>query len=169
MSDKEKLVAAVKASFQDHKAVSVTLLGAALTFSAMILASFPSYSFQLLSRSPLYFLTALTALSENLVASAGIEALTLTGLYSIVAGIAFTNLAYQMKYQRGGLKNAGLMSPGLIVSGCAGCGAGFLGLIGFAGALTLLPFKGNLVRLGGILLIIFFLGKSGDPKKCNLE
>lgn len=169
MSYQEKLVEAFKASIQNWKAVLLTSAGIFITFSAMILASFPSYSYQLLSTSPLYLSTALTALSENLMASAGIEALILTLIYSVVAGVAFTNLAYQLKYQGGGLKNIGLMSPGLLVSGCAGCGAGLLGLFGFVGALAVLPFEGNLVRLGGIGLMIFFLGKTGDPKTCNLN
>jgi hypothetical protein len=165
----EQLQDSIKASVESTGLLLSTLLIMATLYATMILASFPAYSIQLLGNNLLYFPTAMEALTVNLYASSGLLAVILTVLYSITGGVAITNLFQQLKFKGLNLKNAASLSPGIIVSGCAGCGAGVLGLAGLTGALTLLPFKGNLIRLGGIGLLVYFLGKSGDPKKCEVS
>ncbi|MFC6730566.1 hypothetical protein ACFQDG_18090, partial [Natronoarchaeum mannanilyticum] len=54
-------------------------------------------------------------------------------------------------------------------AGCASCGAGVLGALGFVGAMAALPFDGNLLRVGGIALLLFFLGRAGDPQTCSID
>jgi len=46
--------------------------------------------------------------------------------------------------------------------------AGVLGALGFVGAMAALPFDGNLLRVGGIALLLFFLGRAGDPRTCSI-
>jgi len=164
----DKLKQAILASTETRKGITITALSTALLFICMVLLSFPEYSYQLLSADLNYFPATIKSLTVNLYDSAGVLGVTLTAIYSLIGGIAITNLVQQLRFQGEGWRNSGLIAPGLILSGCAGCGAGLLGLIGLTGALATLPFEGNLMRLGGILLIIFFLGKSGDPKKCEL-
>jgi hypothetical protein len=41
-----------------------------------------------------------------------------------------------------------------------------LGLLGFAGAVAALPFHGNLLRVGGLLLLVGYLARAGDPRRC---
>jgi hypothetical protein len=167
MSFIDKLEEAATASVESRKAKAITAISTALFLVAMILLSFPGYSYQLLSTNPLYIPTAMEALTINLYNSAGLLAVILTLIYSLVGGITITNVVQQLKFQGGGLKNAGMLTPAIAISGCAGCGAGVLGLIGLTGALAVLPFEGNLFRLGGIGLLVYFLGKSGHPKKCE--
>lgn len=160
---------AFRASIRSHKAFSITFASALLMFVLLVLSSFPEYSYQLVAANPLLIFTAVAALTGNLSASSGVLAVFLTIIYSIVGGVAISNLVDQFRLQSSGVKEAGLLSPGLVVSGCAGCGAGVLGLVGLGGALASLPFQGNLVRAGGILLLVFFLGRTGDPTKCSVE
>lgn len=56
-----------------------------------------------------------------------------------------------------------------LVAGCASCGAGVLGALGFVGAMAALPFDGNLLRVGGIGLLLLFLGRAGDPRTCSVD
>lgn len=169
MSILKKLREALKAAVETKKAAAISITSAVVLLTSMILLSFPNYSYQLLSTDLFYFFTAFKALSINLHESAGLTGVVLTIAYSLIGGMAVTNLIQQLKFQGAGLKNSGLLAPGIILSGCAGCGAGVLGLIGLTGALAFLPFEGNLFRLGGIVLIIYFLGKTGHPKKCDVE
>lgn len=154
---------AVSYSVKDFKRIAVTASASAVIFSLMILLSFPQYSYQMLSANPLLIFEAVSALSWNLIASSGILSLILTIIYSVIGGVASTILFYSVS-----IKSAGSLTPGLLVSGCASCGTGLLGLVGLGGALAALPFQGNLIRLGGIALIVFFLNRSGNPEICEV-
>ena len=158
-----KLREALKYAFSDWEKLGITITGSLLFYVLMILLSFPSYSFQLLSSNPLFILEAVTALTGNLLISAGMLGLSLTIVYSLLAGISLTLL-----YSSTSNSGAGSLTPGLIVSGCASCGTGLLGIIGLGGAVAALPFQGNLVRLGGIGLILFFMNKTGNPEVCDV-
>lgn len=59
--------------------------------------------------------------------------------------------------------------PGVVAAGCASCGAGVLGALGFVGTMAALPYDGNLLRVGGIVLLLFFLGRAGDPRTCSID
>ncbi|MFD1513384.1 hypothetical protein [Halomarina rubra] len=143
---------------------------AGVTYCLLVLSSFPEYSVQLLSADIGYLDEALVALTANTVATAGTTGVALIVAYSLLAGIAMVNAVTQVRVV--GLRGAGSLSgavPGLLASGCASCGAGVLGLLGLAGALATLPFHGNLLRLGGLVLLLAFLGRAGDPRVCNIE
>ena len=150
-------------SISGLKKIAITVTGSALFYTLMVLLSFPQYSYQLISTNPLLIFEAVSALTWNLQASAGLTGLILTIVYSFLAGTSLTLVYSSMK-----LSSTGSLAPGLIVSGCASCGTGLLGLIGLGGAVAALPFQGNLVRIAGIGLIVFFMNKTGNPEVCEV-
>jgi hypothetical protein len=87
-----------------------------------------------------------------------------------LTGVAVTNAVtlFRRARRRGASTALGVL-PGFLAAGCASCGAGVLGALGFVGAMAALPFEGNLLRLGGIVLLVFFLGRTGDPRTCSID
>lgn len=166
----KNLVESVKYSFSSGRKFSATTFLSVLLLVFLVLGSFPGYSLQMLGSNPAYFSEAFTALSFNLYASAGFLGVITVITYSIATSIAVVNI-YSLVQMNGGwtaLKGAGGVTPGFLIGSCAGCGAGILGFLGFTGALALLPFSGNGVRILGILFLVYFLGRTGDPNKCSL-
>ncbi|MFB6158627.1 MAG: hypothetical protein ABEJ95_03100 [Candidatus Nanohalobium sp.] len=166
----KNLVESVKYSFGNLRKSSATVFLSVLLLVFLVLGSFPGYSLQMLGTTPAYFGEAFTALSFNLYASAGFLGLVTVLVYSIATSIAVVNI-YSLIQINGGwtaLKGAGGVTPGFLIGSCAGCGAGILGFLGFTGAVALLPFSGNGVRIVGILFLTYFLGKIGNPRKCRV-
>ncbi|MFB6145880.1 MAG: hypothetical protein ABEJ99_05255 [Candidatus Nanohaloarchaea archaeon] len=165
----QQLKEALKAALWPPKALSVTLILSAFIFVAMMLLSFPGYSIQMFSAGTGYWWMAIKALTQNTIASNGYTGLMVTISYAALTAIAFTNIALQLK--AGGLSKKGILSvgPGFLVTGCAGCGAGLIGFMGFAGALSLMPFGGASLKLLGAALILYFLAENGNPRVCNLN
>jgi hypothetical protein len=146
-----------------------TVLVAVATYCLLILSTFPGYSVQLVGSDPAYADEALLALTANTYRTAGAAGLALTVAYAMLTGVAVT--AALGRVRTDGATGVGALSavlPGLLVSGCASCGAGVLGLLGFAGALATLPFDGNLLRLAGVVLLVGYLSSVGDPRRCAL-
>ena len=143
---------------------------AAVTYVVLVLSSFPAYSLQMLTADPRYLDEAVVALTANTYATVGAVGLTLVVAYAVLTGVAVTNAVGQVN-RRGLAGTSGLSGvvPGLVASGCASCGAGLLGLLGFAGALTTLPFHGNLLRAGGLVLLGWYLARAGDPRYCTVS
>jgi hypothetical protein len=143
---------------------------AVVTYAVLVLSTFPSMSAQMLSAGVGYAVDAVLLLTANTYATVGATGLGLVVAYAYLTGVAVTNALAQVRLVGvGGMTNLGGVLPGLVASGCASCGAGVLGLLGFAGALTALPFHGNLVRVGGIALLLYFLARTGDPRRCGLD
>ncbi len=109
----------------------------------------------------------LTSLS-NLYIEGGLS-FGLTVVYSLLGGIALTNMAVQLS--SGGVELSGLggILPGFLAAGCASCGVGLTGFLGIAGATALLPFGGDLVKTAGILLMLYSLYVFGDPEICEIS
>ncbi|MFB6190237.1 MAG: hypothetical protein ABEJ91_01565 [Candidatus Nanohaloarchaea archaeon] len=140
-----------------------------LAFLLLVLGSYPEYSFQMLN-SQASMLTAVTSLLWNIQQTAGYLGVALTVIYSVATGIALTN-AYAI-LRRTGVRQVGSLGgalPGFLVGSCAGCGAGVLGLLGFAGAISLLPFAGNGIKIVAIGLIMYFLADTGHPETCGVK
>jgi len=146
-----------------------TLAFAVATYALLILSSFPTYSMQMLSSDLGYLDEAVLALTANTFESIGAIGLGLTVVYAAVTGIALTTAIGRIRHA-GGVSARGLSSilPGLLASGCASCGAGLLGTLGFVGALSTLPFDGNLLRLAGLVLLVAYLSRLGDPRYCAI-
>ncbi|WP_267642215.1 hypothetical protein [Haloarchaeobius amylolyticus] len=147
---------------------TAALLVAVLTYCVLVLSTFPTYSAQMLGAGLHYLDYVLVSLTQTTVRSNGWLGLALIVVYAALTGVAAVNAVAQVSVQGlSGSTDLGGTLPGLVVSGCAGCGAGVLGLFGFAGALAAMPFHGNLLRVGGLLLLLFFLGRTGDPTTCR--
>ena len=150
--------------------LAVTAVTAVLRYCVLILSTFPGMSVQMLAAGPEWFDDTLVLLTQNTLATVGVAGLVLVVLYAALTGIALTVTVGQFAAGGGSSTSTlGGVLPGFLVSGCASCGAGVLGLLGFAGALAAMPFHGNLLRLGGVLLLVGFLANAGDPRRCTIE
>lgn len=150
--------------------LALTALAAVATYVVLILSTFPGMSVQMLAAGPQWFDETLVLLTQNTLATVGVAGLALVVVYALLTGMALTVTAAQFRADGGSSASTlGGVVPGFVVSGCASCGAGVLGLLGFAGALAAMPFHGNLLRLAGILLLVGFLAHAGDPRRCRVD
>lgn len=163
----EQVYRAVAYSFTRKRAVA-TLALSSLGYSLLVLSTFPEYSYQMFVL-PSSIFVALKALSINILETTGITGFVLTLVYGLLIGVSAVT-GYTLVKINGiqQIKSASGILPGFLAGGCAGCGAGILGLMGYAGAVALLPFNGNLIRLLGIFLLLYFLMETGDPRTCEL-
>jgi hypothetical protein len=155
--------------FTTNRRLAFAAVVAVLTYLLLVLSTFPSMSAQMVAAGIGYLDDAVLRLTANVYATAGATGVGLVVLYAYLTGVALTNTVAQVRnFGAGGVANLTGVLPGLVASGCASCGAGVLGLLGFAGALAAMPFDGNLVRVGGIALLLAFLARSGDPRQCRV-
>ncbi|ODR80771.1 hypothetical protein BG842_10730 [Haladaptatus sp. W1] len=146
-----------------------TAVVAAVTYVLLILSTFPEMSMQMLGAGMQWADDTLVLLTENVLATNGWFGLGLIVCYAVLTGVAVTNAAAQARVTGvSSLSDLTGVLPGLVASGCASCGAGLLGFLGFAGAMAALPFHGDLLRVGGIVLLLGFLGRAGDPRSCRV-
>lgn len=164
-----RLLAALGYPLTSGRRTVLTVVVAVATYCLLILSTFPTYTMQLLDADPGYVIEAMLALTGNTYRTAGAGGLALIVGYAILTGVALTTALGTVRSAGGtGVRGLWTALPGLLASGCASCGAGVLGLLGFAGALVSLPFHGNLLRLGGCLLLLGYLSRVGDPRECVL-
>lgn len=144
-------------------------LATGVTYLLVVLSTFPQFTIQLLARDLTDVGYALSVLTREIYRSTGWVGIGLLITYTLLTGVAIVNAAALLRRARraGGTTLAGIV-PGLLAAGCASCGAGLLGALGFVGAMATLPYDGNLLRLGGVLLILFFLARAGDPRTCSI-
>lgn len=141
----------------------------AVTYVVLVLGTFPEFTVQLLASDPTDLFYAVAALTRETYLTVGWVGLALVATYAVLAGVAVTNaVALLGRARRTGASTILGVVPGVLAAGCASCGAGVLGALGFVGAMAALPFQGNLLRLGGIALLLFFLGRTGDPLTCSI-
>jgi len=140
------------------------------TYVVLVLSSFPQFSVQVLTRDPTDLVYAVPALTREVYLGTGWLGIGLVAAYALLTGVAVTNaLALVRRARRAGASTLAGIVPGLLAAGCASCGAGVLGALGFVGAMAVLPFEGNLLRVGGIALLAVFLGRTGDPRTCAID
>ncbi|WP_123538441.1 hypothetical protein [Halosimplex salinum] len=145
-------------------------VGTVLTYVVLVLSSFPQFSVQVLASDPTDVVYAVSALTREVYLSTGALGLALVAGYAVLTGVATTNaLALVRRARRRGASTIVGVLPGVFAAGCASCGAGVLGALGFVGAMAALPFDGNLLRAGGIALLLFFLARAGDPRTCSVD
>lgn len=141
----------------------------ALTYAVLVLSTFPQFAVQILTREPAQLAYAVTALTREVYLGTGWLGIALVAAYALLTGVAVTNaVAVARRARRAGASTLAGVLPGLLAAGCASCGAGVLGTLGFLGAMAALPFEGNLLRIGGILLLAYFVGRTGDPQTCSI-
>jgi len=147
----------------------LTVITTVCAFALFMLVSFPAYSGQLLAADIWYIDTAVITLAQNLQHTAGTIGLALMVIYAVLVGATLSVTVISIRTT--GLRTAGSITgavPGILVGGCASCGVGLLSLVGFSGALTLLPFNGNGIRLAGIGIMLIVLAAIGDPRECRI-
>jgi len=146
--------------------VAMAVVGV-LTYLVLIASTMPEFTIQMLSAGLHWFDYVVVSLTQTVWRSDGALGLGVIVAYAALTGVAVVNAAAQVKIAgvSSGTDLAGVV-PGLLASGCASCGAGLLGFLGFAGALAAMPFHGALLRLGGLLVLLVFLGRAGDPREC---
>ncbi|SFK88632.1 hypothetical protein SAMN04487950_1643 [Halogranum rubrum] len=156
--------------FSSGPRIVTTLVVAAVTFVLLILSTFPTYTMQMLGAGvQRYLVQAFVDLLYTTYRSVGVVGVSLIVAYAVLTGVALVNVAAQVRLTGvASLSDLSGVLPGLFASGCASCGAGVLGFLGFTGALAVMPFHGDLLRAGGLLLLLFFLGRAGDPRRCRL-
>lgn len=99
----------------------------------------------------------------------GKVSLLLTAVYSVLTGIVITNFGVQLAMSNFQGEKLGSILPGFVATGCASCGIGLGGILGFTGAAALFPFQGDLFKLAGIMLLLYAMNEFGDPEICSIN
>ncbi|RKD88606.1 hypothetical protein [Halopiger aswanensis] len=135
----------------------------------LIVSTMPGFSLQMLGDGLHWFEYVVVSLTETVYRTDGWTGLGIIVLYALLSGVAVVNAAAQLRFiGLSSLTDLSGVVPGLLASGCASCGAGLLGFLGFAGGLAALPYDGALLRIGGLVLLVFFLGRMGHPERCAI-
>lgn len=164
---KGDFVAGVRgASANAFRSLGTALFG----FSAFLLTVFsanPGYSIDMLLAGPSFWQLAFITRFSGLLSTSGLAGLSLTMIFSALVGVTMTNTVVQLKNNRISMDAVGAL-PGFLAGGCASCGVGVLSLLGFGGALASMPFQGNSLRLGGVILLTGLIIRTGNPDTCKL-
>ncbi|MBC5793335.1 MAG: hypothetical protein H8Z69_04870 [Nanohaloarchaea archaeon] len=164
---RRQLFQGLKGAVADKKRAFATLTVALATFLFSIFSANPAYSVQMLSSGIQYWGIAFTTRLTGLIMNTGYAGLMLTASFSVLVGVTMTNTVIQLKMNRVDLSSLGAI-PGFIAGGCASCGVGVMSLLGFGGVLASMPFGGNLLRLGGVLLLVVLITRTGNPETCSI-
>lgn len=159
----------IKAAFNGYKSSIITSFLLISTFFLIILSANVQYSLQMINGGFQSALTAIETRFLGLYITGGIYSLAITALYSLLIAVSIHNLSLQFK--AGGVKLKGLtgIGPGFLAAGCAGCGLGLLSLVGLSGILAFLPYNGELVKIGGIIILTYYIAEVGNPKTCSIR
>ncbi|MDS0473389.1 hypothetical protein [Natrinema sp. 1APR25-10V2] len=163
------LLEAAAYPFETWRGTIGLALVTAVTYVLLILSTMPAFSLQMLGDGLHWFTYVLVSLTETVYRTDGWTGLAVVLLYALLSGVAIVNAVAQLRLV--GLSSLADLSgivPGLLASGCASCGAGLVGFLGFAGGVAVLPYDGAALRVGGLLLLLFFLGRAGHPERCAI-
>lgn len=169
--------AAVKYSFQTPKRIILTTSITLITSVLFILLIAPSFSYELLTQDITYLEYALTSLIRLEYAEHGRLGLALLSVYALLVGVLSTTVLGRVRLvkqetsedSQSVLPAVFSTLPGLVLAGCASCGAGLFGLLGIYGTTALLPFGGLGLRAIVIALLLVVLVRTGDPRICRLK
>lgn len=155
----------IKSVFSTRKRAFSSMFVAVMVFILMNLAARPVTSQQLLVADISYLPD--TVLGSFMPTSFTEKTFTL--VYALLSGPAIVLMYLQFTSFGSSAKDAASILPGIVASGCVGCGAGFVGLLGLTGAFAVLPFNGQLITVAAIILLIYFITKTGNPETCSLK
>lgn len=164
---KRDLLQGLKGSVSNRKRALGTALVSLSTFLLTIFSANPGYSIQMLSAGMQYWVMAFMTRFTGMIMNTGYTGLLLTAAFSVLVGVTMTNTVVQLRMNRINLNSLGAL-PGFLAGGCASCGVGVLSLLGFGGVLASLPFAGNSLRLGGVLLLAALIVRTGNPDLCEI-
>ena len=165
---KKDLQQGVKGSVRNWKRGLGTFCAGFFTFSLTVLSGNPGYSVQMLSSGLEYWPVAFMTRFTGLLMNSGYTGAILTIVFSSLVGVTMTNTVVQLRMNKLSLDSLGAI-PGLLAGGCASCGVGILSLLGLGGVLASMPFQSNLLRLGGLILLIGLVLRTGNPDVCELN
>lgn len=168
MNFKENLVSGLKSSFETRKRVVSTLFISGLFFILLALSTALNYSLQMFSAGVKYWLPAIKFTIGGFYLNGGITGVFLNIMYSLLVGVILTNTYTQFKVTGLQVGNLSGIAPGMLVAGCAGCGVGLLSLIGLTGLVASLPFQGLGLKIAGMVLLVFFIARIGNPEICAI-
>lgn len=141
-----------------------------VTYVLLVVSTMPEFALQMLGDGLHWFEFVIVSLSGNIYETDGWVGLGAIVLYAWLTGVAVVVAVGQLQIgSSSGVAGLTGVVPALAASGCASCGAGLLAFLGFAGGLTLLPFDGALLRVGGLVLLVYFIGRTGHPDRCRIE
>lgn len=163
------LLEAASYPFETWRGTIGLVLVTVATYVLLIVSTMPEFSLQMLGDGLHWFEYVVVSLTETVYRTDGWTGLGIIVLYALLSGIAIVNVVAQLRIV--GLSSLTDLSgvvPGLLASGCASCGAGLLGFLGFAGGLAALPYDGALLRVAGLALLLFFFGRAGHPERCAI-
>lgn len=145
-----------------------TLIVGFLTFSITVLSANPVYSWQMLNSGVQFWGVAVITRLSGLLATSGYTGALLTAIFSLLVGVTMTNTVIQLRINKLDLSSLGAI-PGFLAGGCASCGVGVLSLLGFGGVLASMPYQGNSLRIGAVVLLIALIIRTGNPDSCKLS
>lgn len=148
------------------RSLGTSFVGLSAFFLTVFSAS-PEYSVQMLMAGIEYWTFAFITRFSGMYATSGLTGIGLTLIFSALVGVTMTNTVVQLRMNRVSLDSLGAL-PGFLAGGCASCGVGVLSLLGFGGVLASMPFEGNLLRAGGVLLLSVLIVRTGNPDTCSI-
>ena len=163
----KSLIQGLKGAIHGWKRAIATLLISLSAFLLTVFSASPEYSLQMLTSGLQYWGLAFSTRLSGLLATSGYLGLFLTAVFSGLVGVTMTNTVVQLKMNRLDLSSLGAL-PGFLAGGCASCGVGVLSLLGFGGVLASMPYEGNLLRLGGVILLAVLMARTGNPDTCKI-
>lgn len=164
---KKGLIQGLKAAVSSKKRALNTSIIGLLAFFLTIFSANPGYSVQMISAGVQYWGLAFITRVTGMLANTGYTGLVLTVIFSGLVGVTMTNTLVQLKANKVSMDAVGTL-PGFLAGGCASCGVGVLSLLGLGGVLASMPFEGNLLRLGGALLLTALVINTGNPDTCKI-
>ena len=168
MKFRRELKSGLQSAFEDRWKTFSTLSISGLFFILLALSTSINYSIQMFSAGFEYWLPAVQFTIRGFYLNGGWTEVILNIIYSATVGILITNTYTQFRASGLELGNLSGIAPGMLVAGCAGCGVGVLSLVGLTGIIASMPFQGLSLKLGGMALIIYFIGRIGNPKTCSI-
>lgn len=157
----------VRGAFRDRRRALSTSLAGLTAFLITVFSANPGYSVQMLFSGVRQWPIAFVTRFSGLIMNTGYTGLFLTLAFSALVGVSLTNTVVQLKMNKLDISSLGAL-PGFLAGGCASCGVGVLSLLGFGGVLASMPFQGNLLRLGGVILLLALITRTGNPDTCKL-
>jgi hypothetical protein len=164
---KRGLLQGLKGSISNRRRALGTAAVSISTFLFTVFSANPGYSIQMLSSGMQHWGIAFITRFTGMIMNAGYTGLLLTATFSVLVGVTMTNTVVQLRTNRINLNSLGAL-PGFLAGGCASCGVGILSLLGFGGVLASMPFAGNSLRLGGVLLLVALIIRTGNPDLCEI-
>jgi hypothetical protein len=168
MTFRQKLSRGLKSAFKTRRRATATLLISGLFFILLALSTAVNYSIQMFSAGIQYWIPAISLTIRGFYLNGGLTEVVLNLTYSLLVGVILTNTYTQFKATGLEVGNLSGIAPGMLVAGCAGCGVGLLSLIGLTGLVASLPFQGLGLKIGGMLLLVFFIARIGNPEICAI-